>query len=107
MVFVSLVSPTTTVCGSFVGAVGGGGGGAASSVVLQSIVGRGIIFSFLCSSYSGAFEFDFVSRHIPGNQKLRTRETGYIIQVRTEESNRMNTHTCMSCMKQDTGISHT
>ena len=44
MVFVSVVSPTTTVCGSFVGAVGGGGGGGASSVVLQSIVGRGIIF---------------------------------------------------------------
>ena len=39
MVFVSVVSPTTTVCGSFVGAVGGGGGGAASSVVLQFIVG--------------------------------------------------------------------
>ena len=38
MVFVSVVSPTTTVCGSFVGAVGGGGGGATSSVVLQSIV---------------------------------------------------------------------
>ena len=40
MVFVSVVSPTTTVCGSFVGAVGGGGGGGASSVVLQSIVSR-------------------------------------------------------------------
>ena len=41
MVFVSVVSPTTTVCGSFVGAVGGGGGGGgASSVVLQSIVGH-------------------------------------------------------------------
>ena len=38
MVFVSVVSPTTTVRGSFVGAVGGGGGGAASSVVLQFIV---------------------------------------------------------------------
>jgi len=38
VVFVSVVSPTTTVCGSFVGAVGGGGGGAASSVVLQFIV---------------------------------------------------------------------
>jgi hypothetical protein len=62
--FVSVVSPTTTVCGSFVGAVGGGGGGGgASSVVLQSVVGRGIIFSFLCSSYSGAFEFDRVKTH--------------------------------------------
>ena len=39
---VVFVSPTTTVCGSFVGAIGGSGGGAASSVVLQSIVDRGI-----------------------------------------------------------------
>jgi hypothetical protein len=35
VVFVSVVSPTTTVCGSFVGAVGGGG--AASSVVLSIV----------------------------------------------------------------------
>ena len=38
VVFVSFVSPTTTACVSFVGAVGGDGGGAASSVVLHSIV---------------------------------------------------------------------
>ena len=55
VVFVSVVSPTTTVCGSFVGAVvvvvGGGG---ASSVVLQSIVSRGIIL-FSLSLCPGLF----------------------------------------------------
>jgi len=67
VVFVSLVSPTTTVCGSFVGAVGGGGGGGASSVVLQSIVGPivgrviffisalSVLFLFL---FRGAFEVE-------------------------------------------------
>ena len=64
MVFVSVVSfvsPTTTACVSFVGAVGGDGGGAASSVVLQSIVDRGIgrlmidVVIFLSSFNSGAF----------------------------------------------------
>ena len=56
VVFVSFVSPTTTVCGSFVGAVGGGVGGGASSVVLQSIViSRGIIVIFI-----------FVSLFVPG-----------------------------------------
>ena len=58
------VSPTTTVCGSFVGAIGSSGGGAASSVVLQSIVDRGIgrlmidvwLF-FSLPSIPGLFEF--------------------------------------------------
>ena len=71
MVFVSVVSPTTTVCGSFVGAVGGGGGGGASSVVLQSIVGRGIIFYFvLLFSFSGAFVFDCVKTYSTGETKV-------------------------------------
>ena len=62
--FVSVVSPTTTVGGSFVGAVGGGGGGGASSVVLQSIVGRGIILFSL--SLPGLFVFDCVKTHSGG-----------------------------------------
>ena len=101
MVFVSVVSPTTTVCGSFVGAVVGGGGGAASSVVLQSIVSLGIILFLLFRS--GAFVFDCVKTHSGKNNVTGTSNCT----VRTEESNRMNTHTCMSCIKQDTGISHT
>ena len=105
MDFVSVVSPTTTVWGSFVGAVVVGGGGGASSVVLQSIVGRGIIFSFLCSSYSvPGLSSSIGSRHI---RHRETPESFKCTCVRTEESNRMNTHTCMSCTKQDTGISHT
>ena len=106
MVFVSVVSPTTTVCGSFVGAVGGGGGGAASSVVLQSIVSRGIIFSFLCSSYSGAFEFDRVKTHsmLWATRKLRYTGTRYRY-TGTDGGIKSNEYTCMSCIKQDTGIS--
>ena len=66
VVFVSVVSPTTTVCGSFVGAVGGGGGGAASSVVLQSNVSPGIIFSFFCVPFIlvPGLSCSIVSRHI-------------------------------------------
>ena len=65
MDFVSVVSPTTTVCGSFVGAVVGGGGGAASSVVLQSNVSPGIIFSFFCVPFILVPGLScFVSRHI-------------------------------------------
>ena len=64
MDFVSVVSPTTTVCGSFVGAVVGGGGGAASSVVLQSIVSPGIIFSFFCVPFFALHVFS-VSLIVP------------------------------------------
>ena len=76
MVFVSVVSPTTTVWGSFVGAVGGGGGGAASSVVLQSIVSGIILFFYSLFFLTGAF-FVFESKlcqetHSGGNQSCGT-----------------------------------
>ena len=108
MVFVSLVSPTTTVCGSFVGAVGGGGGGAASSVVLQFIVRTCYPwYHFFIPGLSSP-----VQKTHSGHEKLQYHDVymwyGYpVLKVRTEESNRMNTHTCLSCIKQDTGISHT
>ena len=80
------VSPTTTVCGSIVGAIGGSGGGAASSVVLQSIVDRGIgrlmidgcIFLFLQFRGFSSFRGLRIFYQFPG-VKFTSEESNQII----------------------------
>ena len=81
---VVFVSSTTTVCGSFVGAIDGGE--AASSVVLQSIVNRHSLSLFLQSPGLSRRRIGDTSARRNHESTCRMCTTG------TEESNQMCTH---------------
>jgi len=64
--------------------------------IAESLISGGNRWVSRCAA--GLFRVLSWRRHIPGGQ---TKVTAPVLQVpvRTEESNRMNTHTCMSCTK--------